>query len=309
MNKITLTEEKTQVLENLAALGYSPHQMAEYLAIDPVAFQLESTDPESKVSYHIRHGVLMATAKEQLKILADAQSGNVTASQQLASIRRTKAWELSRKDIFAGFNDKKLLTKLEDYLEGGCKMPISNEEAIYIDALTLFNSMGRKYGRRNTVNFFTKEPWNLRYNRASEMYDEAIRLFYTDRNIEKKAIRNKYAEEIEEASIVVRDNAVTSKDWEIYASMVMNAAKLRELDKPDPEMVPSELYLKPIRLYSLDPTDIGLPKTNRAAVAAQIEALDIPERDKLRISQDAMIETFNIAEKLNDLEEESKSEQ
>ena len=177
-----------------------------------------------------------------------------------------------------------------------------------MEALTLYNSMYRKYGRRNTIAFFTKEPFNLKHSRASEMMDEALNLFYSDRNIEKKALRHLKAEQLEEAANIVRDNAQSSKDWEVYGKLLMHAAKLQELDKPDPERLPKEIYQKPFRIYNLDPGAVGIPGINRQLVADQIEMLEIPERDKIRVRKDAMLEQINIQETINELQEESQSE-
>ncbi|MEQ8548732.1 MAG: hypothetical protein RIC03_12520 [Cyclobacteriaceae bacterium] len=306
---INLTDEVKEELEKLAALGYSHEEMAVYFQFDQEVFLMAANDANSNIAYHIKRGQLMSIAKEQMALLDDAERGNVTASQHLGKIRRNRGWQMSKLDIFAGMEDKKLIDRLEDYITSGSITKMNVEEAIYIEALTLFNSMSRKYGRRNTIAFFTQEPFNLKYARAREMYDEAINLFYVDRNIEKKALRNQKAEQLEEAARIVFENAESAKDWEVYGDLIMKAAKLQELDKLDPEKLPAELYTPPIRVLSLDTTTIGLPAIDRKALAKEIEDLDIPERDKMRISQDAMMASFNLLEKLNELEEESKSEE
>lgn len=330
MKLFPLTDEQREQIENLAAIGYTPEEtgiivLDGFMNVDGMkslkesTFMLEdfikaATDPESNIYYHIRRGQLLAAANEQIKLYEKAGKGDVTASQQLAKIRRSKGWEISKLDIFGGFppsggTEGGILQKLEDYIQSGSVNKLSAEEAIYIEALTLFNSLARKYGRRNTIRFFTKEPFNLKYARASEMYDEAIALFYTDRNVEKKALRNLKAEQLDEAAMIVRDNAQSSKDWEVFANITMQSAKLQELDKPDVEKLPLQAYQKPIRVYSLDTESIGLPKIDRQDLANQIEALEIPERDKIRLRKDALIEPFNIQETLDELEEESKSEE
>lgn len=306
---LSLTEEVSKELENLSALGYSLEEMAMYFDTDKVFFIQAAQNPDSKIYYFIERGKLMAAAKEQLELLKAAEGGNVTASEHLGKIRRTRNWEISRLDIFGGFEDKKLLEKLNDYVQSGGSIPLKNEEAIYLDALLLFNSMGRRYGRRNTVAFFTKKPFGLKYSRASEMYDEAINLFYADRNIERKAMRSLFAEQLQEAAAVVRDNANSSKDWEVYGNLLVQASKMLGLDKDDPEKPPAEQFQKPIKHYSLSPGDVGLHEIDRQDVARQIESLEIPEREKIRVLQDARIEHVNLEERLNELEEDSQSEE
>lgn len=309
-----LSEEEVEKLENLSALGYTPEEIQLYLGITGpgdggITFTEAAADRESNIYYHIHRGRIRAAADEQLAILQDASKGDIPASQQLGKIKRTRAWELSRLDIFGGFADKQVIEKLQDYIQSGSIASLNAEEAIYIEALTLFSSMSRKYGRRNTIRFFTGPPFHLKHARASEMYDEAVSLFYTDRNIEKKALRNKLAEQLDEAAIIVRDNAQSAKDWEVYGNLVMKSATLQELDKPDVEKLPVEVYQKSIRVYTLDTETIGLPRIDRKMLAQQIEGLQIPERDKIRLRKDALIEPFNIQETFNELEEESKSEE
>lgn len=306
---LSLTEEVTNELENLSALGYSPEQMAMYFDVDKVFFIQAAQNEDSKIYYYIQRGKLMAAAKEQLELLKAAETGNVTASEQLGKIRRNKSWEISKLDIFGGFEDKHLLEKLNDYVQSGSVIGMKNEEAIYVEALLVMAGMGRKYGRRNAVAFFTKRPFNLKYARASEMFDEAINLFYADRQIERKAMRHKLAEQLQEAAMVVRENAASAKDWEVYGNLLIQSGKMLGLDKDDPEKPPAEQYAKQIKHFSLAPEDVGLHAIDRQQVARQVEILDIPEREKIRLLQDARVEHVNLEERLNELEEDSQSEE
>nr|WP_294897823.1 hypothetical protein [uncultured Pedobacter sp.] len=304
---IHLDPDQLEELERLSALGYTPEDLALYFMKDEKQFIITANDPESTINRHIRRGKMMSLAREQLAILQSAEGGNITAHQQLDKIRRDRGFEITKLDIFGGFDDPSKFQKLQDYIDSGCKDDLSNEEVIWIEALTLMNSMDRKYGRRHTIAFFQKPPFNLTYSRASEMYDEAQNLFYIDRNVEKKAMRNKKAEQVEEAAAVMLAMAKCAKDFEVYGNLQMQAAKLRELDKADTVPLAKELYIKPVRVFSLDPTTINLPKINRTELAAQIEALEIPERDKARLAQDAMVEQITFEDNLNELQEESKS--
>ncbi|MBC7382822.1 MAG: hypothetical protein H7296_07470 [Bacteroidia bacterium] len=304
---IQLSAEQIDELERLSALGYTYADMALYFNFDEKIFIANAEFKESTINRHIRRGAMMSIAREQQAILTAAEGGNITASQELGKIRRDRGFEISKLDVFGGFQKVRDFEKLQNYIDGGCKDDLSNEESIWIEALSLMNSMDRKHGRRTTIAFFTKAPFNLTYSRASDMYDESQNLFYIDRNVEKKALRNKKAEQIEEAAAVVLQTAKNSKDFEVYGNLQMQAAKLRELDKVDPEPINTELYLKPVRMFSLDPTQVGIPSINRSELNAQIEALEIPEKDKTRLRQDAMIEQIILEDKLNELQEESKS--
>lgn len=304
--EVNLSPEEIEELERLSALGYSHQQMAMYFRVDLKLFLSAAENPRSKINYHIQRGQLVSIAREQMAILTSAEGGNITAHQQLEKIRRTRGFEISKLDIFGGIDDQKTYQKLEDFIQSEGKTDLSNEETVYLEALSMMNSMDRKYGRRNTIAFFTKPPFNLKHSRASEMYDEALNLFYTDRNIDKKALRHKKAEQLDEAAHVMRLNASCAKDFEVYGDLVMKSAKLLQLDQKDPEPLSKELYLRPVRVFSLDPQAVGIPAINRQSVAAQIDELEIPERDKIRVRRDAMLETIPLEDILNELEEESK---
>jgi len=303
---IFLTEDQYAELERLAALGYTTEQLAMYFQKQLADFVDAVEDPESQIYYHIARGKLVSLAQEQMNILISAEGGNISASQQLANIRRSRGFKISKDEIFGSFDNSKTLRLFEDWVEGGCVTDLSKEEQLYLEALSMIDKMDRKYGRKNTIAFFTKPPFKLSQSRASAMYDEAINLFNTDRNINKKAFRNKYADEIDEMAIIVRDNATTSKDAEVFGNLKVQAGKMRGLEEKEPEPISKELFIKPVRLFTLDPSMVGMPTINRQLVADHIDALEIPEADKRRVSADALLTNINLEQQLDELEEESK---
>ena len=108
------------------------------------------------------------------------------------------------------------------------------------------------------------------------------------------------------AAQVVLQNATSSKDMEVYGNLTVQAAKIKQLDKPDP-IKPKEIDEKNIKLYDLDPGVVGLPSANRQLLAAQIDAMqDVPMREKRRLKRDANIIDVNIEEMLDDQEEKTK---
>jgi len=300
-----LNEEQLVELERLAALGYTNEQLAMYFQIERNLWIQAASDPGSTVSYRVERGKLVSLAKEQLFILEAAEGGNISASQQLANIKRTRGFKISREQIFSGFDDMKTYRLFDDWIQGGCKTKLSAEEDAYLEALTVINSLDRKYGRRNTIEYLAQR--GVKRKRAAEMYDEAICLFNTDRNIDKKSFRNKYADLLDDAALLIRDNISTSKDAEVYGNLLTQAGKFRQLDQKDPEPLPAELFQKSVRYFSLDATSVGLPAISRTKVAKQIDELEIPETDKHRVRMDAMLIPLNIEETIDELEEESRS--
>lgn len=299
-----LSEEDLEKLEKLAALGYTLREIAKYFNVDPIQFERIGSNNETQINYHFTAGKFKALANESLAILEKAEAGHIESSKRLQDIRKTRGFTISKDDIF-GSPDKNALAALEDWIQGGSRSDLNTDERIYLEALTLMNSMDRKYGRRRTIEFFVK-TYNLKHARASEMFDEATNLFYSDRSVEKKALRIKKAEYLEDLSRAVAANAETSRDFEVAANIEVQAAKLRGLDQPDPEKLPESTYRKPIKVFSLDVSDIGLPPVNRNLLAQQIDALEIPESDKVRIKKDARVEPLKLEEYLDELETENQ---
>lgn len=302
---LNLSDEEWDRLEIIAGLGYSNEQIATYFNIDKRKFNKIASDPDSYLAERLEAGRMKQDVDERLALHKMALEGDVSAQKQIYEIKRTRAFKISKLDIFGGFESKKVLERLNDYIQSGGNLDVSVEEQLYIDALLFMRDMDNMYGRRATVDFFVKH-FKLKHQRASEMYDEAVALFYGDRKINKKALRHKFAEKLEQAANVVANNAETSRDWEVFGNLMKQAATLLELDKPDAEKLPPGAYLKPVNVYTLNPELVGLPSINRNTLAAEIDSLEQPEAVKKSLRQDALIDDIDFEAKLDYIEKEFK---
>lgn len=195
---------------------------------------------------------------------------------------------------------------LQDYLASGCTLELTAEELDYYNALYALVGINRKYGKDNAIAFLMHEPFNVERMRARRMYSEAINLFYQNDSIENDAHRNLMYDNLMKAAQVVLMNATTAKDMEVYGNLTVQAARIKQLDKPDP-VKPKELDEKHIKVYDLDPAAVGLPSANRNLLAAQIDGMaDISTREKTRLKRDANIIDVDIEEMLDDQEEKTK---
>ena len=201
--------------------------------------------------------------------------------------------------------DKSNFDTLQDYIASGCTMELTADDLDYYNALYALVGINRKYGKDNAVAFLMHEPFNVERMRARKMYSEAINLFYLNDTIENNAHRNLMYDNLMKAAQVVLQNAVSSKDMEVYGNLNIQAAKIKQLDKPDP-VKPKEIDEKPIKIYDLNPEAVGLDAANRQILAAQIDSVDLPEREKVRLKRDANIVDIDFEEMLNDQEEKTK---
>ena len=194
---------------------------------------------------------------------------------------------------------------LQDYLASGCTMELTAEEQDYYNALYALVGIHRKYGKDNAIAFLMHPPFNVERGRAQRMYAEALNLFYLNDTVENDAYRNIIFDNLQKAALAVLQNATNSKDLEVYGNLQTQAAKIKQLDKPDP-VKPKEIADKPIKVYDLDPTAVGLPNVSRVVLARQIDSMEIPEREKERLRRDANIVDVDIEEMLDDTETKTK---
>ena len=202
--------------------------------------------------------------------------------------------------------DKSYFDTLQDYIASGCTIQLTDEELDYYNVLYALIGINRKYGKDNAIAFLMHEPFLVERMRARIMYSEAINLFYLNDTIENDAHRNVMYDNLMKAAQVVLQNAVSSKDMEVYGNLTVQAAKIKQLDKPDP-VKPKEIDEKPIKVYDLDPASVGLPSANRNILGAQIDSIqDISVKEKVRLKRDANIIDVDIEEMLDDQEEKTK---
>jgi len=219
-------------------------------------------------------------------------------------------FDSARKEFTGSDIPDEVFERLASYIESGCATNLSSGEQMYIEMLSLVNSMRRKYGRTNVMRFLQKSPYCMSYANARKMYEESINLFYSDTNVEKKAMRELKAQQLEDAAESLLAVAQSPKDYEVYERLVMSSAKLRQLDQPDPVEIPKATYQRPFKFYTLDPVRIGIDRPDRATVARQIDSIsNATEMEKRRARQDAGIEDVNIGELIDAVKEESQRHQ
>lgn len=195
--------------------------------------------------------------------------------------------------------------RLQDYVQSGFDYELTPEEQEYYNALFAVVGINRKYGKDQAVAFLMHPPFNCSMLRAREMYNEAINLFFADDSIEPRAHRQMLFENLEKAALVVLRTAKTSKDMEVYGNLLVQAAKIKQLDKPDP-VKRREVKEKEFKVYTLDSNLIGIPMADRNDIAAQIDAIqDISAADRNRLKQDAGVIDINFEEMLDDTQEKT----
>nr|DAF38122.1 MAG TPA: hypothetical protein [Caudoviricetes sp.] len=304
-----LTPKLLDDLSSLAALGWTDAELAGFLDITERQLADILADPTSTDNPNIRdaikRGQLEKRAKIELAVVRGAMDGDSGSIDQFRDIVRDKSFSISKLDLFGGAEKEGAFERIQEYIASGSKGDLSDKERVYIDLLTLVYSLDGQYGKRRTVRFLTSEPFGLPYQRAADIYSEAMELFYCNRKVSKEALRNKMADQFDTLYVAARNAAKTSKDYAVAADILANKARALQLDKDDPAKLPAEIYQPMFRLLSATPESIGLPAANRDELERQIETVVAPEAVKRRLRTDAGITDLDIVKYLEDAKEES----
>lgn len=289
---IELSEEQLAAIENLSALGKSNEEIAMYLNVDAALFNGYALDENSDIHYHLQRGILVTALNEEMAFLKAAQDGDDKAEKTLSEIRYRRDFRAASRQFLytAEFGDYNI-NLLQDYIETGNDAMLKPGERLYLEMMVIMMSMQRKYGRQKTMAVFQKPPFNMPYAKVRDMYEQAINLFYIDSKVEKKAMRNLKAQQLEDAAEMVRRTATTPKDFETYAKLIKLSAEIRQLNQPEKDDIPKGTFDKPIRVYTLDPERVGIAPVNRQILAAQIDSIKgATEAEKQRVRAEAGVE-------------------
>ena len=290
-------DELLDRVANLAALGWP----------DSDIFTSEGID-EKAVSENVRaaieHGRLKKRADIEIAVAKAAATGAPDAGKQFNEIVRDKSFSLSKLDLFGGPEDQGAFERIQDYISSGSKGDLSQKEQVYIDLLTMVYSLDGQWGKRRTIKFLTSKPFSFSYEQASNMYAEAVEMFFANRKVSKEAMRAKMADQYDTLYALAMQNAKTTKDFEIAAGILSSKAKVLQLDKDDPEQLPAENYRKQFRVLSLSPEVIGLPRANRDELARQIDGIVAPDAVKKRLRVDAGIDDLDIVKLMDNVVQE-----
>lgn len=113
---------------------------------------------------------------------------------------------------------------MSEYVAAGRTAELSNNEKLFIDLLSIINSLDRQFGKRSTIKLLTQQ-FGYSYDRAVDYYDQADQLFYSNRNTTKEAMRNKYAEMLDNIAHAALLTAQTPKDYEAVSEIIAKARK------------------------------------------------------------------------------------
>lgn len=183
----------------------------------------------------------------------------------------------------------------------------------YLDLLDMVRGMFLrmdKWGSKEAIikHLMISSSHKLSRYKANQVCDEAQEYFYRDSQISKSAWRNIYADKIDKminfAMLIAKD----VNDAQKVVKMCLDAGVLREVNTPDKEELPAEIFQPPYVVYTWDAEALEMPKVNRQKLAEMIEAYpELTEKEKIRIKQEALIPGYKLKIFPNEQEDPRKS--
>ena len=292
---IVLSPEDKDNLLQLGKLKWSEREISIFFGWDPQLLRKELDNPNSEISMILLRGELIGKFEIEARLQMDAAGGNLTAAKQFSEIMRERSFISSKLDIFGGAQSEDIFNAIQEYLKNGGSSTLGNNEQTYLEILQIIYSFDVKCGKRATIRILTRPPYNLSYDRARDLYAEAIELFNSGRQNSKEAMRFHLADTYDTLYHLALKKATTVKEVLMASQILEKKKSILRLDQPDEQLPDEKQYLKQIRLLSIDPQSIGLPSANRDQLAQQIDALDdVPESAKVRLKMDAGIIDMDI---------------
>lgn len=194
------------------------------------------------------------------------------------------------------------LNDLQEWVENDRSVTMSEEFFQYVDLLDKIRAMHLRkdlYGSKEAIirHLITFEE-SLRGNRvkANQYYAESIEYFYTENIISKKAWRNLYAEDLDKAYNLAMSLAQSAEDVIKAGSLKERAAKMRGLDKDDPEELPSNFFDRPNKIYTIDMDMFEIGNADRTEIELWIDENTKKLTPKAidRIKQEALIQKIKV---------------
>ena len=176
------------------------------------------------------------------------------------------------------------LDHIYEFMEGGISKEMPQDVADYLEMMDKVRGMRLridKWASKDAIVSHLIKIDGLSYYLANKLYNQAVEFFYCDSSISKAAWRNVYAEQMEKVISFAIAMMKDATDAAKVGRMILDMAKIRQLDQLDIEELPQELFDRPFKLYTINPEDLGLPGINRHKLAQFIDNLeDMSEAEK-----------------------------
>lgn len=197
---------------------------------------------------------------------------------------------MNNNDLIKGIT----LTDIYDFVDNGDPANTPEKIAVYLDLMDKVRSMHLRvahFGTKESVLNHLIKVEKLTRHIATNVYYNSLEYFYASEQLSRKAQTNVYAEKIDR-QIAIAELAVKDvKDSKAVVSMIIDAWKVRGLDKDVKEEIPMEWFKEQFVLYTTNALEAGLDPINRIELKKQIEEYpELTEKEKSMLLRESLIE-------------------
>lgn len=206
------------------------------------------------------------------------------------------------------------LKDIYDFMETGNPKNAPEHIIAYLDLLDMVRGMFLRidqFGSKEAIvkHLMVSSKYKLSRYKASQVCDEAQEYFYSDSKISKNAWRNIYASKVDMMINFAMQMVKDVNDAQKVVKMCIDAGViLREVNTPDKEELPKEIFQPPFVVYTWDTDALDMPKVNRQKLSEMIDKFpELTEKERIRIKQESLIPGFPLKIFPNEQEDPRKS--
>ena len=201
--------------------------------------------------------------------------------------------------------------RLQDYIAGGSRGELSDEEREYEDLLFSVAGIVRREGRPSALAWLIADRSCSRHV-ADRIIHEAINLFYATDHVRQEAWRNLLFEKLLTASqdwehtFISTDEEsgervckAKAKDYEAYVKIIKQAASLKRLSERADDDLAGGTHNTQINIFGTNAQDIGLPATDRRAIIQADYFKQLPKTHQQRLEMEIGLKPLDIDQMLD----------
>jgi len=190
------------------------------------------------------------------------------------------------------------INDIYDFVDNGDPAETPPEIALYfvlMEKVRQLDSRALDYGTKTSVINHLVKAEHLTRHLAEKVYYDGLEYYNASNRLSKQAQRNVYANKIDRQIAICEPFVKEIKDAKDLVMMIEKAAKIRQLDKEEVEIIPAEWLKETFNLYTTNMIEAGLEPINDNLLIKQIDNYqDLTNKEKAQVKREAGLLTLEI---------------
>lgn len=201
---------------------------------------------------------------------------------------------MTKNDLIKGIT----INDIYDFVDNGDAENTPEGIAVYfvlMEKVRQLHSRVLDYGTKTSVLNHLVKVEGLTRHLAEKVYYDGLEYYNASNRLSKQAQRNVYADKIDRQIAICEPFIKEIKDAKDVVAMIEKAAKIRQLDKEEQEIIPEEWLKETFILYTTDEIEAGLEPINSSLLIQQIDDYqDLTNKEKAQVKREAGLLTLQI---------------